>query len=434
MTTTTDTDTLLTLEVPAPWTKLQVGEGTVAPGVSIETDEHVRMYAWGSTAASDLVAQATGQLWLQAIDDVVAMAKGKAILSSGGSTQVTANDGITVLAGFKPSAILSDEWPGTFPEGVEGYSTSADVVGAVWTGFTVALGVATAAIKLTEACVGTSFSWTQSTSAAINLVGAGLNLGSLGWSRDLSMPGIQLWSEGGTLIGSTFGSVSLLGAGGVIMAAPFTSAFALYKSEIAAPLRVGMSSCGSVAISAILGGTIRSFLGTTLSARTGAMKVTGMKQVNVGTPNRPGKPWPAVITMFGVTSVNPQQITQMVTFSALKKVSVDSPGGVTLDCMGVGGIEALATSVEIAGILETKLTAGPWKIALTSPGDAKLASVAKPGLTQIVVSPTGVKITGDPTSSIALGPTSIDIASGASSVSVIPGVSVAVNGTVFAIE
>ena len=78
----------LTFEVPAPWTRLRVGHADV-PGIEVKTEEHLRIYAKGEVHQSDVVGQATGQVWLQAIDDVVVMAKKKLLVSSTGATYVT---------------------------------------------------------------------------------------------------------------------------------------------------------------------------------------------------------------------------------------------------------------------------------------------------------------------------------------------------------
>ena len=51
---TTDTNTLLGLEVLTPRTRLQAGAGRV-PGVGVHTAEHVRFNAHGGAAASDAI-------------------------------------------------------------------------------------------------------------------------------------------------------------------------------------------------------------------------------------------------------------------------------------------------------------------------------------------------------------------------------------------
>jgi len=432
--TTTDTDSLLSLEVPSPWTKLQAGQGTV-PGVSVETDEHIRMYAKGTTSASDAVAQATGQIWLQAIDDVVTMAAGKSLIGSRGNTFVAANEGVTVMAGFSPSPILSWVDPVTFPQGVEGYETSANIVGGVWTGFTVALGIAAAAAKVTETCVGNNFTWWQSTSAVINVVGAGLNLAALGWSKDIRFPGINLWSQGGTLIGSTFSSVNVMGVGGVIMASPFTSTFAMWSTKMRAIKRVGMTSCKAVAIAGTFGGSTRSVLKTAISARTGSCKLMGAA-MEIGTKNRVASPWPLVAPFGKPPLPNPQMITQSVMFSALTSVTVAALGTMRLECKGLLGIKSTAgTNTEIIGNTSVTLGTGTASISIGPANGITMADEMALAGPQIVISAQGVQIDvggGSATidATIAGG---VSLRSFANEVKIVPGVSLAVNGTEVAI-
>ncbi|MCB9596894.1 MAG: hypothetical protein H6719_29495 [Sandaracinaceae bacterium] len=413
----------LTFEVPAPWTRLRVGHADV-PGIEVKTEEHLRIYAKGEVHQSDVVGQATGQVWLQAIDDVVVMARRKLLVSSTGATYVTANRGITVLAGFKPAPILSENFPGTFPKGAEGYEKSADIVGGLATGLAIALGIGVAATKVTETAVGSHFSIWQSTGAAIDVVGAALNVAMLAWKKDVKLPGIQLWSQGGTVIGSTFGSVDILGLGGVTFGAPFVGTSGWFSTRLRGMKHVGVTSCNAVSIAGIMGVTARSVLSTRVAARTGELVCFAMKRFEIGVPNRPGRPYVPVATLGSLTLPNPQQLTQTVLFRALNEVTMTAATSIAFNPLFDFTTKAFHTKVEGAKVLLD----GGWKVTVDQPGQSIGVAPPVPGATlSLKIDAAGVSIAG-PTVGLSAGVDGIGIEAGTSSVTVVPGVSLAVDG------
>jgi len=340
--TTSTANQKVTLDVPKPWTKLEVGAGTIG-GVYIETDEHVRLIAHGSASESHAIATAIGQLWVQAVQDVVVVAKKKAMITSQTATLMHSAKTLTVLAGFKPSSVASETTPGTLPTGVDEYDSAASVASAFWTGFGAATAAVTAVAGIAQMALGTGFSWTSTVNAAINIGATLVGSMAVGWQKDGKFPGVNLFSQGGTYIGCTFGATYIVGMTGTVLAAPFLSAFSLLMGKNRGFKKSSLMSCGSVDISSLFGNTHQAAKDTTISARTGDLNFVAPTKIRIGTPNRPptaisagGTPWPVAVTgrLFFIKKIvipNPQKVTSTIAISAVKEAGIDALLGIAYE-------------------------------------------------------------------------------------------------------
>jgi hypothetical protein len=406
------TSTRVLLEVPSPATSLSLGEFSTSSGyngVSVDTVSHARFYGKGGSSASDVVGQATGHVWLQSMNRVSALAQRNVLVASRDRTQIVAQKGVNLFAGFSAGNIASEGEPGSMPSSVSSYESSANIASSVATGIDAAGLVVSAIMKGVLSVASSQFAWaTAMSGVSANLTGAALNIASLGWARDVDLPGINLYSSGFFTVGSARGSVSLTGVAGLLLASPFVSLAGLITTKITGAFHTSMNAIGPVDILAGDRVTIRGWLGVQVASRTGTFTGRG-KTINLGTP---------------IPFVKPPQInTLSVTMNALKSITLSSLVNTTISSLA--GYQSTAMDHEIDATLGTSMqVAGIWKLEVTPMGIA-----AKGPATSLEIGPTGVVLSGPGgVSKAELGVANVSLQSGAGSLKIVPGASVAIDG------
>jgi len=407
------TSTRVLLSIPNPLTTLSIGAFSTDSGyngVSVDTVQHVRLYGKGGASASDLVGQATGQVWLQSMNNVVALSQLNTVVASRDRTQFVAQEGITIMAGFNPGDIQTESQVGGLPTSVSGYETSATIASGVTTALNAATLVVSAALRIGLSLASSYFSWTTAMSGVTaNLVGAGINIAALGWSKDISTPGINLYSSGFMTIGSAKGSVNVIGMAGVLLTSTFVTLSGLFSTKITGAFHTAMNAVGPVDL---LGGdrvTIRGWYGVTIAARTGAFTGRG-KKINLGSP------FPFL--------KSPQVNTLKLTMNALKSIKLDSLLNVTVSAYKK--YESTAIDHEFDATLSTKMdVAGIWILEVNAMGISAGGTAAK-----LEVDMSGVTLSGPGgLAKVECGVAKVDVTCGAGSLKIVPGVSIAIDGT-----
>lgn len=407
------TSTRAVLSVPSPATSVSLGAFSATSsysGVSVDTVEHVRFYGKGGASASDLVGQATGQVWLQSMNRVVALAKKNVLVASRDRTQIVAQKGVTIMAGFAPDPIRTESEAGDLPESVSGYGTSATIASSVTAGIDAATMIVAALLKSTLSVASSSFSWTTALSGVTaNLTGAALNIASLAGSKDVDTPGINLYSAGFMTVGSARSSVNLIGLSGVLLSSTFVTLAGLFTTKVTGAFHTSMNAIGPVDI---LGGdrvTIRGWYGVEVASRTGTFTARG-KTINLGSPIPFAKP--------------PQINTITVSMNALKSITLSSL--VNTSVSALTGYESTALDHEIDATIGMKMDVGSglWALEVTQSGIAAKGTAAK-----LEIGPTGVTLSGPGgVAKVELGNGKVDLTSGAGSLKIVPGTSIAIDG------
>ncbi|MCB9592983.1 MAG: hypothetical protein H6719_09650 [Sandaracinaceae bacterium] len=336
MTTTSTSDTRLYFEVPSPFTSLAIGKfradndtsGVDYAGISVNADDHVRLYAKGSPGASDAILQSYGQAWLQAKNRMSGTAAGGVMIGSRGRTLVGSSDGINILAGFETVPPSSEGTPGTLPAMIEKYEPKATIASSLWTGFDVSMGITAGVVGIVQAVVGTGFSWVGATHVAANLVGAALGIATLGWSREVSMlPGINLFSQGGTYMGALYGSVNITGMVGLTMGSLFHTKLAIGMSRLRGYRRASVSAAGTVDFSGLLWYECKSDGEQTIASRAGTLTMRG-----------------AAMTLGQLVAVFPQSPTSVIEVNAINEVAIECPLSIQMSAL---------TKLESTAMLDT---------------------------------------------------------------------------------
>ena len=323
-----------TLDVPSPYTKLELGAGTY-DGATVNTVKHVRMYAHGTAVNSGAIAIATGQVWAQSMADAVVLSANKSVMAGKERSYVTAAQGVTVLAGFKPSTVGSEGTPGELPEGVEDYTKAANTALGVWSGFSAAMFAMNGAVGVVEGLLGHASAGFMAKSVAANIAATTGAFTAMCSSKNNPFPGVNLFSQGGTHVGCSYSCVYLAGLMGVQMATPFMNTFALFNTRLRGYKRTSVTSCGSVDMSSLFGFSVLAPDDVTVSARLGNCNVFGPKNVVIGTPNTTTDPWPLTVTgkifwFKEVTLPNPQLPTMNVSVNGVNASTVNAAEGVSL--------------------------------------------------------------------------------------------------------
>ncbi len=133
------------------------------------------------------------------------------------------------------------------------------------------------ALAIRQAQLMHTFPWIGATNALSNLVGASLNIAGLTGTTKVDLPGINLFSQGGTFIGANFGSVNISGLGGVLMGGLFTHQFAPWGSSFRGWRRVSVGACGPVDLSGLFWAESTSDGPQTFCARAGLLSVKGVE-------------------------------------------------------------------------------------------------------------------------------------------------------------
>ena len=296
----TDSDQRIVVAIPSPRTELSIGQflpkvrrdgsgqkvTSQYSGVSLYTDQHVRFNASGAWSRydhdSDLIAQATGQLWLQALGKVVGFAGTDMLISSPSATMIAGQGGVTILAGFRPGPPESEPAPGTFPKAVEAYETKAKIPTILWTvvDTVMALGLTALEAYLTVSggpIRGTGYDGFGVMGAMANVVGASINIAALSESPDVSLPSINLFSQAGTIIATPVGALNLTGVPGLLLGSTFTTQFALIASGVRGLFRASMISLQTADIAAIADVTVRASRELMLASRIGKTTLRGVR-------------------------------------------------------------------------------------------------------------------------------------------------------------
>jgi len=419
----TATDTRYHLHIPSPDTRLTAGKWYLDSnwaGISVDTASHVRFYANGSSAsASDIVAQATGQVWLHSLQKMVGFATKDLMIISPSSTTVAAEGGITIMSGFSPGTVSSETTPGTFPSAIESYEAKAAIATGIWVIFDtfMALTITAVSVALTLKD-GSMDRWAYEGSAA-NIAGAAVNLAGLSfipWSANVSLPGINLFSQAGTLIGAAFGAVTIVGLPGTLIASTFTTQFGLLTAGVRGLFSCGMNALGPVDVTALGDVTCRSYKEIEISARLGETSFKGV-DMTIGTEVNP---WVLL----------PQIATGKLELSALQEVSVESPAVITATAKtlvksSAGGDQTLE------GESLALFTSGQFQIRLL-PASAQVGQQAGPS---IKITAAGVELEGPGKATkgkCADGNVELDAAG--AKIKVVPNTSLTVDGTKFDLQ
>ncbi len=408
------TSTRALLSVPNPATSLSLGQFSTDSGyngVSVDTDEHLRFYGKGGTSASDLIGQATGQVWLQSMNRVVSLAKKNTLVASVDRTHVVSQKGVNILAGFNSGPVTTEDNTGSLPSSVSSYESSANIAAGVATALDAAGAITAGLLRSVLSVASSSYSWaTGAVGLSANLIGAGLNIATLAGAKDISKPGINLYSAGFMTVGSARGSVSLNGVAGLLLTSTFVTMAGLFSTKVTGAFHTAMNAIGPVDILAGDRVTIRGWLGVTIASRTGTFTGRG-KEINIGSP---------------IPFVKPPQInTAKVTMNALKSITLDSM--VNTSVSALLGYKSTATDHEIEATLGMKMDVGNglWDLEVMPAGIA-----LKGKTTKLEIGYSGVTLSGPGgVSKAELDIGKVNLQSGAGSIKIVPGTSIAVDGT-----
>jgi hypothetical protein len=414
--TVTENDTRVLWSVESPASTMSVGlfyEDTAYSGLSVDTTEHVRLYAKGDKGESDAIAQATGQVWMQAMGNLALVAKNKVMVSALATTAMAAKKGITVMAGLSGADAKSEGTPGTMPSSVSSYEDKAKIAAGVWAGFDVAMIATTAAAAIVEAITKGKMTWLGATGVAANVAGTAVNIAALTGKKEVAVPGIHLFSEGGTFIGGAYGSVNMAGLPGALLGSLFTHQFALFTTSVRGVFRASLTAVGPIDISSLLWYEGKTDGDHTVASRIGTMSVRGVS-MKIGQ----------------VEADLPQLPTLSIELSALRQISLRALRTMTLSAGK--SIKSKATvDTEIKASTELSMSVGAWEIAI----DATSAKLGPSSGPHIAISPTGVLILSPArTGQLKLENGKISAMSLAGTMDIKPGLSLAVNGTEMKIQ
>lgn len=406
------------LEVPAPWTLLTVGErydssaadydGVNYSGVCVNTDEHVRMYALGDASASDLVGQASGRVWLQAKRNLAMVADKTIVVGSYKDTYLAASDGITIMAGFHTANAVSEVSPGTLPNAIDKYDAKATLASTIWGVFDVAMGITTGVVAAVQAILLGKFTWLAAQKAVLNTVGTALNIAGLGWSKDVPLPGLNLFSEGGTFISSFYGSVNVVGLAGLLMGSLFHYEIAWNVAKARGFKRASLSATNNVDLTAAFWFEAKTDSDHTWAARAGAMSVRGV-EIKLGQARTKYPQAPTLTqTYYGVLDSTWKSQLQ-ISVKVLRDIESTATTNTTVDA-----IDAVTFK---AGVFTMTV-----KNASVELGDSTTGGYLK-------ASPSGLSLKGPGLlGSIMCKPTEMAIEAGAGSLRIKPGSAIAVDG------
>lgn len=407
------TSTRALIDIPNPATSLSVGEFSTDSGyngVSVDTVEHVRFYGKGGTSASDLVGQATGQVWLQSMNHVVGLSKENLMIASRDRTQIVAQKGVTILAGYSGGDVTTEPQAGTLPTSVTSFDSSAQIAAGIATGINAAEMVVAAVLTSVMSVASSRFSWTTAMSGVTaNLTGAALNIASLGWSKDIDLPGINLFSSGFFTVGSAKSTVNLIGLAGVLISSSFVSLAGLFTTKITGGFHTAMNAIGPVDLLAGDRVTIRGWFGVEVASRTGSFTGRG-KKINLGSPIPFVK--------------SPQVNTLNVKMQALKSITLSSL--INTSVSAYVSYASTAMDHEIEATIGTKLNVGNglWTLEVN-----QLGMKAKGPAATLEVDASGVTLSGPggaAKAEFAIG--KVDLSCGAGSIKIVPGASIAFDG------
>lgn len=408
--------------VPSPATMINVGAAgtgdtdyeTAVEGITVNTAEHVRMFADGSTGKHDLVAQATGELWMRAVDDLVVRSKDKMLVASRTTNVFASGEGITVMAAFGQAPVSSNTAPGTPPAEVTSFDDKINIASTTWGVVSVATAAVTGILKTVETVVGSGFSKTAAGMAAANVAGLTLNTLML-VKRDLDLPGIHMFSNAGIHVGALIGTVNIGGLAGCYMGSLYTAATSVGGSQVRGVSRVSVTAGSHIDFTGVKAYEAKTDGAHTLAARTGKADIFGTK-VRCG---------------ISVSKARlPQLPTKTVRFSALKEVTMLTLGAIE----GKAGLLLESTAdvdTNLTCMQETTFTVGGWEVSI-KPTESKWAN---PQGTSMKIDASGVTLaTKGGASSAKMGTSQIDFKAGSGKMTVVPGATVSFDGQEFSIK
>jgi hypothetical protein len=269
------------LQTPTPATTLSLGLFSGADafsGVSATTAEHVSFYARGAASQSDLVAQASGAMWLQSMTNVAGLAAESLMVSSQTMTLFWARGGLTLIAGIAPGEMKPEPSDGTrLPTSVSEYAENTSSAAKVWAIMDAAMAVSVAAAQATLAKVHSRFNPKVAAGMAANVAGASLQIAELAFGEDVTLPAIHLFSQAGTVVGSAQSSVSFFGVAGTLVASPFTQQFGLVYSRVRGVLGASVSAVGTVDLASAGNLAARASKHARLASRGSTLSLAGEK-------------------------------------------------------------------------------------------------------------------------------------------------------------
>ncbi|MFK7985842.1 MAG: hypothetical protein AB8I08_07395 [Sandaracinaceae bacterium] len=280
------------------------------------------------------------------------LAGGSAFLGARDKSIFAAKDGINVIASFGNPGPSSESDIGALPKAAKSYSDTATDVAAVWAGFDAAMTGVAAASGIVQGVVDPGFPWSSVTHITQNLVATGLNIASLATDRDIALPGINLYSTGGTYQGALYGSVNLGGGAGFVMGSLFHTQLAYATVKLRGGRRTSLSACGPLDVSSILWHEGKSDNAQVYACRLGDLTFDG-----------------ATITVGKSTAVYPQIPTVTVTATALNSVALVGQFRTkigALDTIKFTALTDLFLEATSPGAAAFKV--GPWEVSCKPAG------------------------------------------------------------------
>ncbi|MFK7985618.1 MAG: hypothetical protein AB8I08_06265 [Sandaracinaceae bacterium] len=361
-------------------------------GFTAHTDDHVWLQARGGGSSADgggtITIQSQGQAWLQSMEGPLSfVAGGNVVFGTGTESKsgfkLGAAGGLTIVA---DRTITASTVPDSAPEDALSCETNtADVAsawGIWWTSLDTAcaLGLNAMDRALASALDGSAvprgaMNWLMtSMGMCANFAGAGANLyGMIGGAAGApTAPGMTLAGEAGVLIGSKM-SVNIWGAPGALLGSAFTTVFGGIATGAIAGVDFGMSSLGTVDMSALVAATMtavatRTGVGVELAARSGKFKAEA--KTNLTTQSATG-------------SIEARATTRLEVESMAWLDLVSAKGAVGLKSGGVSSVNALSQLA--MGLLESGQKPGggkPDDVTPLAPVDAPVMAAPVPGSTQ----------------------------------------------------
>ncbi|MCB9596827.1 MAG: hypothetical protein H6719_29155 [Sandaracinaceae bacterium] len=358
MTDTSSSFTRLTFEVPSPWTLMTVGKrrtsaekGVQWSGVSVNTDDHVRLFALGDESSSDVVGQADDRVWLQARKNVNMLAEKTVVVGSMGRTYLASGDGTLIMAGFSTAPVRSQDSPDDTPRATSAYLAKARVAGGIWSGFDAAMAVVNAITSLSTAAMMGEMSWAPVAKALVTTIGVGANIIGFTGSQNVSLPGLSLFSEGGTFVTSVLGGINIHATLGLTLGGIFQYNIGYATVKMRGFSRASMTATDTVDVASALWHETKTDGPQTYAARTGDLSLRGAK---------------LLLGIYKSQDSKVQMPTDSVLFTSLSKTSITANLGVSFDTelTGTATLEA-GTDITMQAVDAVTFDVGGFEVVVS---------------------------------------------------------------------
>lgn len=251
---------VVTIEVPAPWTRLKQGHHALSSGqsgFSAITDGHV----WLTSYSGTFTSHSQGPHRAISTDDELLVVAKKSILgATTGGVTVASGGGIRVIAGHSADPDMSPaDAPVDTPDAADGVTNGCDTVATAWMSANLAVNVLMAAKATAMALIpGPSTARIGGDVAAIagvanavsKVANAATNAAQLGGG---TAPGINIHGTGGINL-FTPAFASFYGMNGMLFASPFSSqVMGLATVGVVGLATAGMSSVGKADLASASG-------------------------------------------------------------------------------------------------------------------------------------------------------------------------------------